>query len=77
MIRTDDIINRSFNGVNYFQMAMNFISESLFDDQLNEMDSNYVLGVLMILVQYFYSMYLKMLYCILMESNFFLHCLIE
>ena len=71
MIRTDDIINRSFNGVNYFQMAMNFISESLFDDQLNEMDSNYVLGVLMILVQYFYSMYLKILCCILMESNFF------
>lgn len=60
--RSDDLFNLQYNGVNYFQMAMNMVSESIFDQELNDSDMNYVLGILMILIQYFYRMFPLYLY---------------
>lgn len=48
------MLDRSYNGVSYLQMLLNFVNETAFDPELTESEQSYALGVLMIVVHYLY-----------------------
>lgn len=52
--RSNDVIDRSFNGKSYLQMLLDFVNESLFDPELGYQEQSYAVGVLMIIVHYLY-----------------------
>ncbi|KNB42202.1 hypothetical protein JH06_4497 [Blastocystis sp. subtype 4] len=53
-IDSSDMLNRSFNGVNYLQLLLNFVNDVAFDPELTESEQSYALGVLMNVVHYLY-----------------------
>ena len=52
--RSIDLLDRSFKGLTYLQLLMNFVTESIFDPELGDSEQAYAIGVLMIIVQYKY-----------------------
>ena len=54
IVSSSDMLNRSFNGVNYLQLLLNFVNDVAFDPELTESEQSYALGVLMNVVHYLY-----------------------
>ena len=54
IVSSSDMLNRSFNGVNYLQLLLNFVNDVAFDPELTESEQSYAVGVLMNVVHYLY-----------------------
>ena len=51
----NQMINRTYQGKSYLSMLFDFVNDCLFDDEMEAVEEGYSVGILMIIIQYYYG----------------------